>query len=91
MHDEMAGFYEVRIQGGGMNYRLFCVLERDVADLGGSSIVVIVGLSKPKRSAADPKDYRLRAELGLIILVSAPWLAGIGPLDLRDAEPRLVE
>ena len=58
MHDEMAGFYEVRIQGGGMNHRLFCVLERDAADLGGSSIVVIDGLSKPKRSVADPKDYR---------------------------------
>jgi hypothetical protein len=58
MHDEMAGFYEVRIQGGGMNHRLFCILERDAADLGGSSIVVIDGLSKPKRSAADPKDYR---------------------------------
>lgn len=57
-HDEMAGFYEVRIQGGGMNHRLFCILERDAADLGGSSIVVIDGLSKPKRSAADPKDYR---------------------------------
>lgn len=58
MHDEMAGFYEVRIQGGGMNHRLFCVLERDAADLGGSSIVVVDGLSKPKRSPADPKDYR---------------------------------
>ncbi len=58
MHDDMAGFYEVRIQGGGMNHRLFCILERDAVDLGGSSIVVIDGLSKPKRSAADPKDYR---------------------------------
>jgi hypothetical protein len=28
-----------------MNHRLFCVLERDAADLGGSSIVVIDGLS----------------------------------------------
>lgn len=58
MHDEMAGFYEVRVQGGGMNHRLFCILERDAADLGGSSIVVVDGLSKPKRSAAAPKDYR---------------------------------
>lgn len=58
MHDEMAGFYEVRIQGGGMNHRLFCVLERHATDLGGSSIVVIDGLSKAKRSAADPNDYR---------------------------------
>lgn len=58
MHGEMSGIYEVRVQGGGMNHRLFCVLERDAEDLGGSSIVVIDGLSKPKRSAAKPKDYR---------------------------------
>jgi hypothetical protein len=66
MHDEMAGFYEIRVQGGGMNHRLFCVLERDASDLGGSSIIVIEGLSKPKRSAANPRDYRraiaMRAE-----------------------------
>src|SRR3546814_16431017 len=66
MHGGMAGFYEVRVQGGGMNHRLFCVLERDADYLGGSSIVVIDGLGKPKRSAADPKDYRraLRYQLG---------------------------
>lgn len=58
MHGHMAGFYEIRVQGGGMNHRVLCVLERDADDLGGSSIVVIDGLSKPKRSAADPKDYR---------------------------------
>lgn len=58
MHGDMAGLYEVRVQGGGLNHRLFCVLERDAGDLGGSSIVVNAGLSKPKRSAANPKDYR---------------------------------
>ncbi|MCU1498445.1 MAG: uncharacterized protein JWM47_2398 [Acidimicrobiales bacterium] len=58
MHAEMAGFYEIRVQGGGRNNRLFCVLERDADDLGGSSIVAIDGLSKLKRSAASPKDYR---------------------------------
>lgn len=58
MHGEMAGLYEIRVQGGGMNHRLFCVLERDAHDLGGSSIVAIDGLSKTKRSAAAPKDYR---------------------------------
>ena len=41
MHDDMAGFFEVRVQGGGKNHRLFCVLERDAVDLGGSSIVCI--------------------------------------------------
>ena len=54
----LAGFYEVRVRGGGQNHRLFCVLERDAQDLGGSSIVCIGGLSKPKRSAARPRDYR---------------------------------
>lgn len=58
MHGEMAGFYEVRVEGGGMNHRLFAVLERDAVDLGGSSIVCIGGLSKPRRSAANPRDYR---------------------------------
>ena len=58
MHDEMAGFYEVRVQGGGSNHRLFCLLERDAKDLGGSSIVCLGGLTKPPRQPADPKDYR---------------------------------
>jgi Txe/YoeB family toxin of Txe-Axe toxin-antitoxin module len=58
MHGEMAGIYEIRVQGAGMNHRLFCLLERNADDLGGSSIVVIGGLSKPKRRPANPKDYR---------------------------------
>jgi hypothetical protein len=59
MHDEMAGFYEVRVRGADRrNHRLFCILERDASDLGGSSIVVIDGLSKPVRQAANPRDYR---------------------------------
>jgi hypothetical protein len=59
MHDDMAGFYEVRVRGADRrNHRIFCILERDAADLGGSSIVVIDGLSKPVRQAADPRDYR---------------------------------
>jgi hypothetical protein len=59
MHDDMAGFYEVRVRGADRrNHRLFCILERDAADLGGSSIVAIDGLSKPVRQAADPREYR---------------------------------
>jgi len=54
MHDDMAGYFEVRVQGGGMNHRLFCLLVRDADDLGGSSIVCIDGLSKPPRTAAHP-------------------------------------
>ena len=58
MHGDMAGFYEVRVQGGGMNHRLLCLLIRDADDLGGSSIVCLGGLSKSRREKADPKDYR---------------------------------
>jgi hypothetical protein len=59
MHDDMAGFYEVRVKGADKrNHRLFCVLERDAGDLGGSSIVAVDGLSKPVRTAANPKDYK---------------------------------
>jgi hypothetical protein len=55
----MAGFFEVRVQGGGLNHRLFCVLERNAQDLGGASIVCIVGLSKLFRTAARERDYRM--------------------------------
>jgi len=58
MHADMAGFYEVRVQGGGKNHRLLCLLLRDATDLGGSSIVCLGGLSKPRRQAADLKDYK---------------------------------
>lgn len=64
MHDEMAGYFEVRVQGGGKNHRLFCVLERDAEDLGGSSIVCLAGLSKPPRTAAQPRDYRKVKQYG---------------------------
>lgn len=58
MHDDMAGIYEVRVHGGGANHRLFCLLERNGADLGGPAIVCLGGLTKPVRSAASPRDYR---------------------------------
>lgn len=57
MHGAMAGLYEIRVQGGGSNHRLFCVLDRG-DDLGGPSIVCIDGLSKPPRQAASDRDYR---------------------------------
>jgi Txe/YoeB family toxin of Txe-Axe toxin-antitoxin module len=57
MHGDMSGIYEIRVQGGGRNHRLFCVLDRG-EDLGGPSIVCIDGLSKPPRQAAKERDYR---------------------------------
>jgi hypothetical protein len=64
MHDDMAGFYEVRVHGGGANHRLFCLLERTADDLGGPSIVCLDGLSKPVRTAADPRDYKRVKQYG---------------------------
>jgi Txe/YoeB family toxin of Txe-Axe toxin-antitoxin module len=64
MHDDMAGYYEVRVQHGGTNHRLFCVLERDATDLEGSSIVCLGGLSKPRRTAAHPRGYRKIRQYG---------------------------
>lgn len=58
MHGKMAGLYEVRVKGDGMNHRLFCALERNADDLGGPSIVCIDGLSKARRSAANERDYK---------------------------------
>ena len=59
-----------------MNHRLFCVLDRDADDLGGS-IVVIDGLSKPKRSAADSRDYRRALAYRAEFYAAAPcWRIG---------------
>jgi hypothetical protein len=64
MHDDMAGFYEVRVHARGTNHRLFCLLERNAEDLGGPSIVCLGGLSKPARGAADPRDYKRIKQYG---------------------------
>lgn len=58
MHDDMAGIFEVRVQGGGANHRLFCLLERNAEDLGGPSVICLGGLTKPVRSAASRRDYQ---------------------------------
>lgn len=65
MHGEMNGFYEVRVDGPKReHFRLFCVLERDGErlGLGGPSIVLIDGRSKPfgrhSRSTTTPQSER---------------------------------
>jgi hypothetical protein len=59
MNGAMAGFHEVRVSRKGTNYRLFCILVRDPTEFEGPAIVCIGGLSKPLRSAARDRDYRL--------------------------------
>jgi len=65
MHDEMAGYFEVRVMGPGKRlYRLFCLLERDAPGLGGPSIVAISGLAKAHQTAFTKHDYAAIRRLG---------------------------
>jgi Txe/YoeB family toxin of Txe-Axe toxin-antitoxin module len=60
MHGEMAGFYEVRVDGPQRrHYRLFCILERDGAavGLGGSSLVLIAGKTKRFMTVLSKREY----------------------------------
>ncbi len=60
MHADMAGWYEVRVDGPNRHhYRLFCLLERDGGQigLGGPSLVIICGKDKPFRSVLSARDY----------------------------------
>ena len=67
MHDEMKGFYEVRVDGPNRHhYRIFCILERngDEVGLGGPSIVLITGKDKPFRTVLSDADYAEVRRLG---------------------------
>ena len=65
MHDDMAGYFEVRVMGPSKRlYRLFCLLERDAPGLGGPSVVAIAGLVKPNQTAFTKQDYAAVRRLG---------------------------
>jgi hypothetical protein len=75
MHDEMAGFYEVRVDGPQRkHYRLFCLLEQDdpAKKLGGPSIVIIDGRSKAFRTVLSAHDYASVRKLGVEYLARTP-------------------
>lgn len=67
MHDEMKGYFEARDRHGTWLYRVFCVLERNGAEvgLGGPSIVLITGMRKPNESAFTRADYAAVRALGV--------------------------
>lgn len=67
MHDEMTGYFEVRVDGPRRrHYRLFCLLERDGVSLGlgGPSIVLIAGKDKAFRTTLTKADYAEVRRLG---------------------------
>jgi hypothetical protein len=67
MHGTMSGYFEVRVDGRDRrHFRLFCVLERNGAQLGlgGPSIVVLAGMEKPFRTTFSERDYAQVRHLG---------------------------
>lgn len=67
MRDDMSGYHEVTVNGPNRHhYRLFCVLERDGAELGlgGPSIVALAGLDKSFRTTLSPQAYAKVRALG---------------------------
>jgi hypothetical protein len=71
MHDDMAGWYEVRLTGPGREqFRLFCLLENAALDelahrgLPRPAIAVVTGVRKPWRTTFTGRDYERVRELG---------------------------
>ena len=60
MHGRMSGIYEMRVDGPDRHhYRIFCVLEREGAQLGigGPSLVLIAGKDKPFQTKLAERDF----------------------------------
>lgn len=75
MHDEMSGYYEIRVDGPRRHhYRLFCLLEREGASvgLGGPSLVLIAGKDKPFKTVLSARDYADVRRLGSEYLSRKP-------------------
>lgn len=67
MHDEMKGYYEIRVDGPNReHFRLFCLLEREGVNVGlhGASLVIITGMSKTFRTTFGSRDYAAVRKLG---------------------------
>ena len=75
MHGDMAGYYEIRVDGRARrHYRLFCLLERDGAavGLGGPSLVLLCGRDKAFRTVLTARDYAQVRRLGTEYLSRRP-------------------
>jgi hypothetical protein len=64
MHDDMAGYYEVRVDGPKRrHYRLFCLIDSEAQGCG-SLLVVITGMSKPFLTTFTKWQYEAVRRLG---------------------------
>ena len=71
MHADMAGWFEVRVDGpkpgggkGRHHYRLYCLLDYEAKSAEKPLLVVITGLDKPFRTTLSARDYAAVRGLG---------------------------
>jgi hypothetical protein len=71
MHGDMAGWFEVRVDGpkpaggkGRHHYRLYCLLDYEAKDADKPLLVIVTGLDKPSRTRLSPADYAGVRRLG---------------------------
>lgn len=65
MKGEMAGWFEVRVDGPKRHhYRLFCLLDYDAQNGSKPLLVVITGWDKPFRTVLSAADYAGVRRLG---------------------------
>lgn len=58
MHEQMAGWFEIRVDGPNRHhYRLFCQLDDDAIGLNKPLLVVIDGRDKPFRTILQDAGY----------------------------------
>ncbi|MEV5412536.1 hypothetical protein AB0K60_27340 [Thermopolyspora sp. NPDC052614] len=79
MRSEMAGYFEVRLDGpkpsggrGRHHYRLYCLLDYEAKDSDKPLLVVITGLDKPFRTTLSLTDYAAVRKLGEEYLARNP-------------------
>ncbi len=71
MHGDMAGWFEVRVDGpkpsggkGRHHYRLYCLLDFDAEGRDKPLLVVVTGMDKPFRTTLSAADYAAVRKLG---------------------------
>ncbi len=76
MHDDMNGYYEVRVdEGKKFHHRLFCKAVRNGAEagLGGPAIFVITGRTKRYRTTFKRREYEAIREVAERMTRDVPW------------------
>ena len=77
MKGEMAGWFEVRVDGPDRHhYRLFCRLDYEAKNIAKPLLVVVTGLDKPFRTTLTAADYARVRSLGDEYFARSPRSVG---------------